>query len=261
MITKMRYLMTLALSRNIRHLLLLFGGILFAVNSWAQKLPEPMSPPRLVNDFGHYLTEPQRIESKLIAYNKATTNQIAVVLLPTTNGDDISDFAIKLFNKWGIGSNAEKDNGVLILLAVDDRKLFIVTGRGVEDVLPDIRCRHIITEDMTPLLRKGDYDGAVSAGVEKIQAYLTGTTTVDEQKEPQQNFPPIIFIVVIVLIILIIRFIFPGGGSTISRGGYNAGWIGGGWSGGGGWSNGGSGGGFGGFGGGSSGGGGAGGSW
>jgi uncharacterized protein len=258
---KMRYLMTLALNRNIRYLLLLLGGLLFSVNLWAQKLPEPMSPPRLVNDFGHYLTDPQTIESKLIAYNKATTNQIAVVLLPTTNGDDVSDFAIKLFNKWGIGSNAEKDNGVLILLAVEDRKLFIVTGRGVEGVLPDIRCRHIITEDMTPFLKKRDYDGAVGAGVEKIQGYLTGTITVDDQKETQQKYPPIIFIVVIVVIILIIRFIFPGGGSTISRGGYNAVWLGGGWSGGGGWSSGGNGGGFGGFGGGSSGGGGAGGSW
>lgn len=250
--------MTLALNKRCQQSLLLLVGLFITVNLWAQKLPEPMSPPRLVNDFGHYLSDPQTLESKLVAYNNATTNQIAVVLLPTTNGDDISDFSIKLFNKWAIGSNAQKDNGVLILLAVEDRQLFIVTGRGVEDVLPDIRCKHIIVEDMKPFLKNGDYDGAVRAGVEKIQGYLTGTILVDDPKEHQQKYPPIIFIVVIVLIILIIRFIFPGGGSTISRGGFNAGWSTGGWSTGG-WSSGG--GGFGGFGGGSSGGGGAGGSW
>lgn len=251
--------MTLALNRGFQQFLSLLLGLLITVNLWAQKLPEPMSPPRLVNDFGPYLSNSQSLESKLVAYNNTTTNQIAVVLLPTTNGDDISDFSIKLFNKWGIGSNAKKDNGVLILLAIEDRKVFIVTGRGIEDVLPDIRCKHIIEEDMKPFLKKGDYDGAVGAGVEKIQGYLTGTILVENQKERQQKYPPIIFIVAIILIILVIRFIFPGGGSTISRGGYNAGWSTGGWSGGGGWSSGG--GGFGGFGGGSSGGGGAGGSW
>ena len=251
--------MTLALNRGFQQFLSLLVGLLITVNLWAQKLPEPMSPPRLVNDFGPYLTNSQSLESKLVAYNNTTTNQIAVVLLPTTNGDDISDFSIKLFNKWGIGSNAKKDNGVLILLAIEDRKVFIVTGRGIEDVLPDIRCKHIIEEDMKPFLKNGDYDGAVLAGVEKIQGYLTGTILVENQKERQQKYPPIIFIVAIILIILVIRFIFPGGGSTISRGGYNAVWLGGGWSGGGGWSSGG--GGFGGFGGGSSGGGGAGGSW
>ena len=251
--------MTLALNRGFQQFLSLLVGLLITVSLWAQKLPEPMSPPRLVNDFGPYLSNSQSLESKLVAYNNTTTNQIAVVLLPTTNGDDISDFSIKLFNKWGIGSNAKKDNGVLILLAIEDRKVFIVTGRGIEDVLPDIRCKHIIEEDMKPFLKNGDYDGAVLSGVEKIQGYLTGTILVENQKERQQKYPPIIFIVAIILIILVIRFIFPGGGSTISRGGYNAGWSTGGWSGGGGWSSGG--GGFGGFGGGSSGGGGAGGSW
>ena len=256
----MKYLMKLALNRKFKKFLLFLGGLLFTVNIFAQKLPEPMSPPRLVNDFGNYLTDAESLESTLEYYNKSTSNQVAVVLLATTNGDDISDFAIKLFNKWGIGSNAQKDNGVLILLAIDDRKLFIVTGRGVEDVLPDIICKHIIEQDMKPFLKNGDYDGAVRAGVEKIQLYLTGTIKADIQKSRREKYPPIIFIIVIILIVLIIRFIFPGGGSTISRGGYNNSWSSGGWTMGG-WSGGGGGGGFGGFGGGSSGGGGAGGSW
>lgn len=254
----MKYLMILAMNKCRNALLFCCLSLLFIIKVTAQNIPDPLSPPRLVNDYGHYLRNAPALEAKLLAYNLETSNQIAVVLMATTDGDDVSDFAIKLFNKWGIGSNAEKDNGVLIFLAVEDRKLFIVTGRGVEDVLPDITCKHIVEDDMKPHLKESDYDGAVLAAVEKIQGYLTGKFTEVSTQQPKQFSPKILFILALIFFIVVV-FIMPKfGSSTISRGGYNSGWGGGGWGGGGRSSGGG---GFGGFGGGSSGGGGAGGGW
>lgn len=251
--------MKLAMNKFFKHCFIGLIALCVSVQLLAQNIPEPFSPPQLVNDYGHYLNNASSLEAKLLTYNQETSNQIAVVLVSTTEGADVSDFAIKLFNQWGIGSNAQKDNGVLIFLAIDDHKLFIVPGRGVEDVLPDIVCKHIIEDDMKPYLKHDDYDAAVNAGIEKIQGYLTGKFSKDDEKP--NNFSPKTFIILFLIFILLVVFILPRfGSSTISRGGYNSGW--GGLGGGGGWSGGGSGGGgFGGFGGGSSGGGGAGGSW
>ena len=155
----------------------------------------------------------------------------------------------------------------MILVAVDDRKTFIVTGRGVEDKLPDIICKRIVENDMIPSFKNQNYEQGIRNAIVKIQGYLDGTYKVEEEdivsgdNASSISFTKIIFIIFLVIIILIfLSSINGGGGSTYTRRGY---YGGGGFFGGGSWGGGGSsgGGGFGGFGGGSSGGGGAGGSW
>lgn len=233
---------------------------------YAQNYPEQANPPTIVNDFAGILSNDASLEADLVAYNNETSTQIAIVTISSTEGYDISEYAIGLFNKWQIGQ-AAKDNGVLVLVAFNDRKTFIVTGRGVEDKLPDIICKRIIENEMIPNFKNGDYESGINAAVVAIKSGLAGTYQVEKEDVVSKQFSRdfdlekiAITIIIIIIIILIISRMNGGGGSTYTRGGY---YGGGGYWGGGSWGGGGSsgGGGFGGFGGGSSGGGGAGGSW
>ncbi|MCW5908778.1 MAG: TPM domain-containing protein [Chitinophagales bacterium] len=245
----------------------LAGLLLLWAAGFAQNFPERPNPPRLVNDFATMLTvfERQNLEDKLVAYDDSTSTQISIVIIRTLNGMDKAQYATELGEKWGIGRK-QKDNGVLILVASEDRQIFIATGRGVEEYLPDAICKRIIEKIIKPDFKEGKYYEGLDNATNEMIARLSGTfenTDSDDESE--------IPLWVIILIIFIVFFLLPvlfrnhkGGGTTYGGRGYRT-WGGGttwGGSSGGGWSGGGgSRGGFGGFGGGSFGGGGAGGSW
>ncbi len=208
----------------------------------------------------------QQLERKLEAYKDSTTTQIAIVLQPSTNGRDPYDYAMDIAKSWGIGQEG-KNNGVLIFIATEDRKIRILTGRGIEDRLPDAICKRIINRQLRPALKMGDYFGGLDAATDEMMARASGAFVNDE--EPDGGGIPLVFILVIVFVIIsiigkIINRNNRGGGNN-SRGGgmfFPPIFMGGGnnWgSGSSGWGSGGGGGGFGGFGGGSFGGGGAGG--
>ena len=228
-------------------------------------LPDPMSPPRLVNDFAQTFSPAQQQDLELIlrAYNDSTSTQIYVVTVSDLQGYDVSDFAIRLGEKWGIGQK-DKNNGVLILIKPrignERGQVFIATGYGVEAVLTDGRTGRIIDQYMMPYLQNGDYYNAAKAAIGAIMKYLSG----EFQGEGDGNDMPVSAIISNVLLILFVLFMLylagrnnRGGGSGSSGGNRPWGGFWGGWGGGssGGW---GSGGGFGGGGGGSFGGGGAG---
>ena len=99
-------------------------------------------PSKLVNDFTGTLTPDQKqaLEHKLVTFDDSTSTQIAVVIMPTLNGEDVADFNVKLGRAWGVGGR-EKNNGVILLIAKRDRKLNIATGYGVEGALPDITAK------------------------------------------------------------------------------------------------------------------------
>jgi uncharacterized protein len=227
-------------------------------------------PNKLVNDYTNTLTadQAQSLESKLVAFDDSTTTQIAVVIIPTLNGEDISDFNVKLGRAWGVGGK-EFSNGVVLLIAKDDHKLNISTGYGVEGALPDITTKHIIDEQIVPNFKGNDYYRGIEEGTDAIIQAVKGEYKAPENYNKNKGkgggLGRIIFIIVIIVIFLAISGGKGGGGSFMSRRGFAAWTIGnmiggggGGWSGGGGGS---SGGGFGGFGGGSFGGGGSSGSW
>ncbi len=227
---------------------------------------------KLVNDFTGTLTsdQEQALERKLVAFDDSTSTQIAVVIIPTLNGNDISDYAVKLGRAWGIGGK-EFSNGVLLLIDVGkgERKLHIATGYGVEGALPDITCKQIIEDIIVPNFKGDDYYRGIEEGTDAIMQAVKGEYKAPEgdHKNSGRSAGRIIFIIVVIIIFLALSGGGKGGGSFMSRRGYTAWTIGNilsnmGRSGGGGWSGGGgSSGGFGGFGGGSFGGGGASGSW
>jgi uncharacterized protein len=250
----------------------------FAVG-FAQDIPQRPSPPRLVNDYTGTLTPDQQysLEQKLVAYDDSTSNQVVVVIVRTTGDYDPVDYATKLGRVWGVG-NKKTNNGVVLLIARDDRKVFIAPGYGLEGALPDITCKTIIENEITPNFRNDDFYRGIDRGTNAIIKAAVGEYKAPEGYRHKKGTGGggIIGLIIIVIIFFIIFGRGGGGrgGGMFSRrgGGFVEGAIlgsllggnrGGGWGGsGGGWSGGGSGGGgFGGFGGGSFGGGGSGGNW
>lgn len=248
----------------------------FAANAQIEKvLPKPPNPPRLVTDMTGTLTQDQQetLERKLVAYDDSTSNQIAVVIISTTGDYDISDYSFALGRSWGIG-NKKNNNGVLLLVAKNDRKVFIAPGYGLEGAIPDITAKTIIENEIVPNFKGADFYRGIDEGTDALMEAARGEYTAPEgyanRGELKDGLPVIFFVALFILIVwfIIWRKGGGGGGSYMSRRGTRN-WVGptifpsGGWTGGGGggWSGGGSSGGFGGFGGGSFGGGGAGGSW
>lgn len=238
-----------------------------------QNIPARPSPPKLVNDKLNLLTpdQQQTLENKLIAFDKQTSTQIAIVTTDDIAGMDAGDFAVELGNKWGVGGVKEFNNGVVFLIyrSPDNtkRKVFIATGKGLEGVLPDYTCSEIVNNEVIPYLKGGDYFHAIDNGTDAVIKATQGKYTAPKGygvKKP--SLFKILFIIFLVILFLSI-ISKGGGGSYMSRRGHRGftgptiWWTGGG--GGSGWGGGGSsgGGGFGGFGGGSFGGGGAGGDW
>jgi uncharacterized protein len=239
-------------------------------------VPDKPSPPKLVNDFADMLTpeQEQALERKLVAYNDSTSSQVAVVTIQALQGYDISEFALALGRKWGVGGK-QFNNGIIVLVSKEDRKARIEVGPGLEGAIPDITAKSIIDNAIVPNFKNQDYYRGLDQASDLIFKAAAGEYKAPPGYGKSNNSRGIGFGAIIFFIILL--FIFRGrgggrGGGMISRRGYGdvgAAWIigsllggsgrgGGGWSGGGGDSGGG---GFGGFGGGGFGGGGASGSW
>lgn len=120
--------------------------------------PKPQSPPKLVNDFADVMSysQSQWLEDKLVKFDRETSTQISIITVNTTNGIDIADYAIEIGNQWGIGRE-KKNNGVIILAAMNDHKVTIMTGYGLEGALPDVLCKQIIDNEITPAFKESDY--------------------------------------------------------------------------------------------------------
>lgn len=242
--------------------------VFFVAKAVCQELPQKPNPPKLVNDYTNTLTADQAydIERKLVAFDDSTSTQIAVVIINNLNGSDISDYAVKLGRAWGIGGK-KFNNGVLLLIAKGDRKMFIATGYGVEGALPDVTAKHIIEDVIKPNFKGDDYYRGIEEGTDAIIKSVKGEYQIPHaRKSKGSGKGTLIFIIIIVVFILLSSSGGNRGGGFMSRRGYRGfgGPIfwGGGSSGGSSWGGGSSGGGgFGGFGGGSFGGGGSSGSW
>lgn len=245
-------------------LLLVVLSVMTSGFTHAQNIPEPMSPPRLVNDFAGIFNEQERnnLEQMLLAYNDTTSTQIYVVTVKDLEGYDVSDYAFRLGEKWGIGQKG-KDNGAVILIKPkignERGRVFIATGYGLEEKLNDARVGRIIDNEMLPYFQQNDYYTGTKNAIGAMIKYLSGQFQADEDSDELTTGD---IIVSILLILLFIYFIARANknnkGNRSSRGGGFPPIIGGGFGGFGGGSRGG---GFGGGGGGRFGGGGAGRGW
>lgn len=220
------------------------------------KLDLPPQPLGRVSDFAGFLSQAgaERIESLLAAHEAESTDQIAVAIFPSLDGEEISDVGIRLAELWKIGTK-EHGNGVILLVFVEDRRARIEVGYGLEGRLTDALASRILRDELAPRLRSGDRDGGVEATVVAIIAAVRGEYTAPASSPGSGGSggisPGTVFMIIIFLLIFgrpLLAALFGGAVSGGSRGWRSAsrgwgGWGGFGSGGGGGWSSGGGGGG------------------
>lgn len=156
-----------------RNLLITLAALLVAGIA-AADVPVPPLKTR-VTDLTGTLSEQQRstLEQKLAAFEARKGAQIGVLMLPTTKPETIEQFAVRVQEEWKLGRKGV-DDGVLLVVAKEDRKLRIEVGYGLEGVLPDATAKRIVEEDITPQLRLGDFYGGISAGVDRLMQVIDG---------------------------------------------------------------------------------------
>jgi uncharacterized protein len=143
--------------------------------------PVPMDPPRLVNDYVSVLSEQefQNLEYKLEKYQDTTSNEIAIVIIRSTGPYDIGQYAAELGEKWGVGKGG-KDNGILILAAIEDRNVNISTGYGLEGAVTDAASRRIIQNYIIPNFRTEDYYAGLDEATSIIIGLAAGEFSADQ---------------------------------------------------------------------------------
>ena len=189
-----------------------------------------------------------QLEQQLKTYEDSTSNQIAVLTVPSLEGEVIEEYTLKVSEHWKLGQ-AKNDNGVLLFIAVNDRKVRIEVGEGLEGPLPDAICNQIIRNEMAPYFRQDNYEGGVSAAVTSIikaigGEYVADATPVKQRRTRGGSFIGSLIVLIIIIIISSIRNRGNRGGGWSSGAGWYGGGLsgrsgGGGWSGGGGFSGGG----------------------
>lgn len=163
-------------------------------SSFIKDLPKPA---RVVNDFGSFLSATQKntLEKELIAYRKRSGNAIVIITLSTLTDHktgttwSVEETALQYFSKWGIGDKV-KNNGVLVLLSKEPRRLRITTGTGVENILTDNECQRIIDETIVPNFKSGQIYAGLKEGVNDIETALTGAQVADDWATSDKTVQP-----------------------------------------------------------------------
>ena len=214
-----------------------------ALSAAAIEVPELQ---RYVTDRAGVLSsgEAEQIERLLQEYDRSTSNQFVVLIIPSLEGESLEDYSIRVTEKNGIGTQ-ENDNGLLLLVVVNDRKMRFEVGYGLEPVLTDALTSVIISDVVAPEFRRGDYAGGIYAGMQTAMRAAGGEITLSEtsrrpKKEKKGNLVGLIIFLIIMFIVFRgnrrggrgggIWFIggpFGGGGGGFGGGGFGGGGFGG----------------------------------
>jgi uncharacterized protein len=145
-----------------------------------------------------------QLEQVLQAHRDSTSSQIAVLVIPSLEGSDIEGYAVKVFEDWKLGQ-AKKDNGVLFVIAIQERQMRIEVGLGLEGVLTDAMSNRIIRNEVAPFFREENYEGGIQAGVDAIIKTIAGTyqneNPVPQRKRSKRSpLGSIIFIIIMLIV-------------------------------------------------------------
>lgn len=222
--------------------------------------PAEVIPPAPQNYFNDYagLVPPEaarRMNSQLEQFERETSSQVLVAIFPRMQSpSSIEDYTVRVAQSWRAGQKG-RDNGAVLFMFVQERRLYLQVGYGLEGVLPDALAKRIIDAEVTPRFRAGDYAGGLQAGIDAILAATrgeyqgTGTTVAGGSRQRGGGpFPALIILLFVIVLLSIMGRMRPGvyrrghryGGWTIGsggfsgRGGFGGGGFGGGFSGGGG---------------------------
>jgi uncharacterized protein len=125
----------------------------------------------------------RRLTDTLRRHEQKTSNQVVVLSVPTIHGESVEEYAVRVFEQWKLGKKG-KDNGVLVVIVPQDRRMRIEVGYGLEGVLTDAHASRIIRNLMTPRFREGDFSGGVARGVDAVVAQLEGRPAMAGRERP-----------------------------------------------------------------------------
>jgi uncharacterized protein len=185
-------------------------------------IPELPKVQTSVYDYANLLsaTEKKQLEDKLIHYSDTTTTQIVVITIESLQNEDVSQLATKWGHTWGIGGTAKDDNGVIILIAKNERKIAINPGYGLEDRLTAGIGGEIIRNIITPEFKAGSYYNGLDKGTDALFDVFKGKYKGERKKAVQdKKFPILPFIIIIIIILVLISKNKGGGGNSGNRGG------------------------------------------
>lgn len=220
----------------------------FAMPGWAGAAEViPAAPSRYFNDYAKVVSPAtaERLNQMLEDFEKAASSQIVVATFPKMQSDSaLEDYTVRVFQAWKVGQKG-KDNGAVLFVFVQDRRLRIEAGYGLEGALPDALAKRIIENEIKPHLQRQDFDGGLTAGVtailQAVRGEYTGTggTVAQARRSTRRASPFTVFLFLIVILIVMSAIgrrrgiVYHRGRRTIWSGWSGGGWGGGGWSGGG----------------------------
>lgn len=202
--------------------LILFACLMFTQIGFAQfEIPEIPKEQTSVYDYANVLsaTEKAQLEEKLVRYSDSTTTQIVVITIESLKGEDIGILTPKWGQTWGIGGTAKDDNGILILLAKAEKKIWISAGFGVEEKLTAGIGGEITRNIIVPEFKAGSYYNGLDKGTTAIIDVLKGKYKGKRKINKKDGISPFVIILIVVFILALISRSKNNGGSSGSSGG------------------------------------------
>lgn len=180
----------------------------FSLATSASALNVPPLTGRVV-DLAHILPNPtvESLTTQLAAHEARSSNQVAVLIVPSLEGESLEEFSHRVATTWKLGQQGT-DNGALLLVAIQERKVRIEVGYGLEGVLTDIRSAQIIRNEIVPRFRAGDMPGGVTAGISAILKTIEGTYQASEKAVSRQESDVIEQVVVAIVVGLLVGLVF-----------------------------------------------------
>jgi len=197
----------MVLSNCSKKIAAIVGAVLISASLFAAKIPEYKGR---VNDYANVISKSDeaQIEGYLQQLDEQTGVQLMVLTVPSMGGDDISTYSIKVAEKWGVGHKG-KDNGVLLVVAMEEHDLRIEVGYGLEDKLTDAKCGLIIRNVMIPEFKNGNYSGGIVKGVRNIAGVASDNAEliskrVQNDDEDESGIEGLVFLIVWMIFFFIV---------------------------------------------------------
>jgi uncharacterized protein len=227
---------------NTRFIITLSGVLLLSASSLSAAEKIPPKPAAYFNDYANVVPKAKGLElnEKLAQFERETSNQVVVAVYRKMETDsDIADYTRRIGESWKVGQ-AEKRNGAVLFVFVDDRKMFIQVGYGLEGALPDVTAFDITERHIKPRFRGGDYVGGLDEGIDLILRRIRGeykgdgATVQDRSRSTASSgCGPLGFIIMLIIILTVIRlgrrrggYGYTGFGGPFISSGWGSGWSG-----------------------------------